>query len=138
MEFEHYSGPKFFPVGHTKENWIPINPMSVYAKIIGCNRIQYPLRLAYALTIHKSQGQTIEKVVIELGKSVKSLGLTFVAFSRVKHFKDFLVCPFTLERFTKISESASLAARLKEDIRLESLTKKTMRDFNFLLDEELN
>ncbi len=32
----------------------------------------------------------------------------------------------------------SLAARLKEDIRLESLTKKTMRDFNYLLDEELN
>ena len=58
--------------------------------------------------------------------------MTFVAFSRVKIF---LVCPFTLERFTKISESASLAARLKEDNRLESLAKKTMRDFNFLLDE---
>ena len=70
------------------------------------------------------------EIAVELGKSEKNLGLTSVAFSRVKHFKDFLVCPFTLERFTKINESISLAAQLEEDIRLESLSN------NFLLDEE--
>ena len=39
--------------------------------------------IAYASTIHKSQGQTLDKEVIDLGKSEKSLGLTFVALSRV-------------------------------------------------------
>ena len=57
----------------------------------------YSLRIAYALTIHKSQGQTLDKVVIDLGKNERSLGLTFVALSRGKNVNDFLIQPFTLD-----------------------------------------
>lgn len=46
---------------------------------------QFPLMLAYAITIHKSQGQTWDKVNIELGRgSAFSHGLIYVALSRVK------------------------------------------------------
>ena len=51
-------------------------------------KTQFPLRIAYASTIHKSQGQTLDKEVIDLGKSEKSLGLTFEALSRFKHYTD--------------------------------------------------
>ena len=41
-------------------------------------------RLAWAVTIHKSQGLTLEKIKLGLGKREISTGLTFVGLSRVK------------------------------------------------------
>lgn len=45
---------------------------------------QFPLKLAYAITIHKSQGQTFENVIIDLGDGAFQPGMTYVAFSRCK------------------------------------------------------
>ena len=47
--------------------------------------VQYPLKLAYAITIHKSQGQTWDNVYIDLGQNgAFAEGQVYVALSRVK------------------------------------------------------
>ena len=53
IDFDDYIGPKFFPENYSKRNWIPINPLNIFSKTLKMSRTNYPIRLAYSLTIHK-------------------------------------------------------------------------------------
>jgi ATP-dependent DNA helicase PIF1 len=44
---------------------------------------QFPLRLAWAVTIHKSQGKTYDRAIIDLGPRSFAPGQTYVALSRI-------------------------------------------------------
>jgi ATP-dependent DNA helicase PIF1 len=44
--------------------------------------VQYPIKLAWAVTIHKSQGKTFERVIVDLGSRTFAHGQAYVALSR--------------------------------------------------------
>ena len=48
------------------------------------NRLQFPLKLAYALTVHKAQGMTLDKCVIDFRSHTTHHGCTYTALSRVR------------------------------------------------------
>lgn len=89
-----------------------------------------PLRLAYALTIHKSQGLTLSKAWIDIGKSEKTPGVSYVAISRVKTLSSCVIEPMTYERLASIKSSSTLQYRLAEEARLDNLAQATCSAYN--------
>ena len=94
---DDYSGPTLsagFP------RCVLICPITQFSQNLAqkCERQQLPLKLAWAITIHKSRGLTLKKAWVDLGPSEKFSGMTYVALSRVKKLEDLIVEPMTLDR----------------------------------------
>lgn len=53
----------------------------ILSEVIG-SFTQYPFRLAWAVTIHKSQGKTFDNVIIDIGRGTFASGQLYVALSR--------------------------------------------------------
>ena len=119
VKFDSYSGPTL------PDGTVPITPLrrTWFSTTKPCSRLQIPLKLAWAVTIHKSQGLTLDKAVIDIGKKEFSTGLTFVACSHVRQLTNLLfVPPFSFQRVANLSRSVRLKDRLIEDARLQQMS----------------
>jgi ATP-dependent exoDNAse (exonuclease V) alpha subunit len=91
---------------------------------------QFPIILAWAVTIHKSQGKTFEKVIIDIGKGTFTYGQIYVALSRCRSLDgiilkkpiskkniwvDFRIVDFlTKYQYKKSEEKISFEEKLKK------------------------
>ena len=73
---------------------------------------QYPLKLAWAITVHKSQGLTFEKAVIDI-KAAFAFGQVYVALSRCRSLNGLVL-------MSEFSEK-----NIKSDFSVEGFTKQT-------------
>ena len=67
-------------------------------KIPGIGVSQVPIILAWALTIHKSQGATMDAAEIDVGSGIFECGQTYVALSRVKSLDGLYLTSFDAEK----------------------------------------
>ena len=63
--------------------------------------------------------------IIDIGKSEKTPGISYVAISRVKTLSSLVIEPMTFQRLTNIKSSATLQYRLAEEARLDHLAQST-------------
>lgn len=87
--------------------------------------IQYPVKLAWAITVHKSQGLTFEKAIIDIGDAFAA-GQVYVALSRLKSL-DGLVLSSPIN-YNGISQDSKVEAYSK--------TKSEQENLNELVEKE--
>lgn len=84
IEVELSNGKTVYVTPYTWEVFnfrFDLDSNSLVAETLG-SFTQYPLKLAWAITIHKSQGKTFDKVVIDIGSGTFAHGQMYVALSR--------------------------------------------------------
>ncbi len=85
---------------------------------------QYPIKLAWAITVHKSQGLTFEKAVIDVGKAFAP-GQVYVALSRLRSLEGLVLR-------TPITQSA-----ISSDVQVMQFSNQQQEN-EHLLDEKLS
>ena len=86
---------------HVNRNYVPILQMQVYFLVKGesvqATRTQFPLTLAWAVTIHKCQGLTLPEIVVDmlLSKGTFAPSQAYVAFSRVRQLEKLYIVNYT-------------------------------------------
>lgn len=79
---------------------------------------QYPLTLAWAITIHKSQGLTFDKVIIDAGKAF-AFGQVYVALSRCRKFEGIVLASEIKPSVVTTDPAVKKYLRKAEKIKIE-------------------
>jgi ATP-dependent DNA helicase PIF1 len=77
-------------------------------------RQQIPLRMAYAVTIHKAQGASLDSALVDVGKATFEYGQAYVALSRVRSLDALCIYDFLPKSFQVHPDVKAFYAGLKE------------------------
>ncbi len=98
---------------------IPLHEFEYYYNDeVIATRLQFPLKLAYGITIHKSQGMTLDKLVVDC-KRIFERGQIYVAMSRVKTLDGLYLKHFDADKVLVDSKVAEFYKNLENSPEIE-------------------
>jgi hypothetical protein len=110
IQFDHLSTP--YKVEKVKSRFIVMKNFYVYRK-------QFPLILAYAVTIHKCQGLSLDCAIVDLSTEVFSEGMAYVALSRVRSLDGLFLAAFDPQSIRASLSSLKEVNRLRKTYRAD-------------------
>ena len=108
VQFDHISTP--YNVEMVKSRFMVMKHFYVYRK-------QFPLILAYAVTIHKCQGLSLDCAIVDLSDEVFSEGMAYVALSRVRSLTGLYLSAFNPQSIMVSTKCLKEVNRLRLSFR---------------------
>jgi ATP-dependent exoDNAse (exonuclease V) alpha subunit len=92
-----------------------VRPATAYFSVNGvrCRRTQVLLAVAFALTVHKTQGLTLDKITVSLDSGMFAPGHAYTAMSRARAWHDVDISSLDLEAFAVDREAIAEYSRLE-------------------------
>ena len=122
VQFDHVSAP--YDVERVKSKFMVMKNFYVYRK-------QFPLILAYAVTIHKCQGLSLDCAIVDLSDQVFSEGMAYVALSRVRTLEGLFLTAFNpkslIVSVSSLKEVNRLRQTYRNDLPLYNIPSPTKR-----------
>ena len=104
----------------------------VYPNIV---MYQFPLVLAWAITIHKIQGATLDKGIMDIGDSIFEYGQTYVALSRIKKLEGLYLTALNINKI-KVNPTVNEFYKKIEDNKNDS-TIFNMEKYKYTEDKDV-
>lgn len=95
---------------------------------------QYPLKLAWAITVHKSQGLTFDKAIVDIGDAFAP-GQIYVALSRLRSIDGLILTSHLNNRGMKADQNVAYYSRTKD--QQESLLTQITKEADAFLKQSL-
>ena len=122
VQFDHMNDP--YKVEMVKSRFMVMKNFYVYRK-------QFPLILAYAVTIHKCQGLSLDCAIVDLSDEVFSAGMAYVALSRVRSLSGLYLSAFSpkslLVSTTCLKEVNRLRQTFRQDLPLYDIPSRASK-----------
>lgn len=107
------------------------NTNKVEQEVVGSYK-QFPIKPAWAITIHKSQGMTFDRLAVDFGEGTFACGQAYVALSRVRSFEGLFLNKEVQFSDIQVDQTVGEFLRRSRSNKLDTLSIEGKREYDLL------